>query len=477
MNAQNMSTFHGSPIDGAMRLCEAIAQLMAITGILRGIRKAMRYGVTGLLSVTCFTLFAITAVNAKGRVALLLGAEKYQHFKASAITVGQNEALEKALSAQGFDVVLVGNPGNAAARAALSEFARKAKSADFALIVASGHFATYRRQSFFLPTNARVRRATDLFSRGLSVANLANIAQGAKAGALLLMMTVPDISSTIAGIGAQPDLATPPPGNVVAVFSTSTKVPVSRVDSLSVRAMKDVVEVAGEKPMTLAALVDGASAGRTGRVIGEVKDANLSEDASKPKPAKPEPAADDERKARELAEARLNAAMERARLAEQRARAAENKAKEKEAQAAAALEAERRAAADKKSTEERAKRELAEAAARKAEAERRKAEAERKLAAANSAPAQPLPSTTPPPAPPSDGTNIQSLQVVEALLGRGQRRVIQRILKAQGFYDGPIDAIFGERTRTAIKDFQRSTGSAETGYLTPEQLQELVASR
>jgi hypothetical protein len=426
--------------------CEDSANRPYVSMADQMIGKAAQYKVAGLLAVICFTLVSISAASAEGRIALLLGAEKYQHFQASKVTVAQNKALEQALRNQGFDVMLAANPGNATARAALSEFSRKTETADFALIVASGHFATYRNQSFFLPTNARVRRATDLFSRGLSVASIANIAHGAKSGAFLMVMTVPDIPSTVAGVDAQPGFTKPPPENIIAVFSTSSKVPVSRVESVSMQVMKDLVEVAREKPMMLSALVSSASAGGAGLVIGEVLDINLSMDLTKPKLQPTRPVAETadlneaQRKARELAEKRLNQAEERAKQAEKRAQAAEA----------------------------RAKRELAaavDAAAKNAAAER-------------SAAAKPTtPVTTMPTAPTDPAPNIQSLKVVEALLGRAQRKVIQRILKTKGFYNGPIDAIFGDLTRTAIRDFQRSSDARETGYLTPDQFQELVASR
>lgn len=412
-----------------------------------------------LVAMAWLLFLAPPAAASEGRIALVLGAETYQDFKPSRLTTAQSEALAEALKSQGFDVTLVANPVNAAARAAVSEFSRKAPAAEFALIVAAGHFATFGRQSFFLPSNVRVRRATDLFSRGLSAASLADIVGRAKAGAVAMMVTVPDISSAIAGISARPDLANRPADNVVVAFSSSSKVPVSGVDQVSLQAMKDLIEVAKEQPITLAALIDGASAGGTGRVFGTFTDRNLSEDAAPPAvaapiaPAQPdqetvakaaeqaarEAEAEADRKARELAEARQ--------LAETRAGEAEKRAREAEARA--------------REAEARAQRELAAA----------KAAQEAAAAAAREAAAQPA--TPEPPA----ATNVESLQVVEALLGREQRRTIQRILRTKGLYDGPIDAIFGDRTRVAIKAFQKQNGAEETGYLTPNQFQKLVESQ
>jgi hypothetical protein len=423
-----------------------------------------QYIINRLAAVIYFTFALIVAAAqpalAGGKLALLLGGESYQHFQASPVTVSQLEALGKALHRQGFEVSTVANPGNAAARAALSDFSRSAEGADFALIVVAGHFATYRQNTFFLPTNARVRRATDLFSRGLSTANIADIAHRAKSGALLMIMTVPDISSTVAGVGARPDFASPPPKNIVAVYSSSSKVPVSGVGNVSRQAMKDLIEAAGEQPMTLAALVDSASAGGTGRVFGDVQEVNLSKEPAPPvekappvaAPAKVATPSEEELKARRLAEQRLTDAEERARLAEQRAREAEELARRKLAEARAVTA---KAAEEKAAAEERARIAAATAAARQ------------------KPPPEPARTTA---AQPSEA-DLQSLQVVEALLGRGQRKTIQGLLKDMGLYDGPIDAIFGERTRVAIRAFQKQNGDAETGYMTPEQFQKLIAKQ
>lgn len=443
MNAQNKFCFKVSPT----------------TRVYRASSSVTRYLSALIATVSCFTFVALHAAQADGRVALLLGAEKYQYFKPSGISSNQILALEAALKKQGFSVLTTIDPGNADARAALSDFSHKAETADFALIVATGHFATYRNQSFFLPVNTRVRRATDLFSRGLSAKNITDIASKAKAGALLMLVTVPDIPSTVAGISMRPDFSTPLSGKVIASFSSSDNVPVSRVNSVSVQAMKDLIEAAGETPMMLAALMDSASAGATGRVFGKASELNLSVDASKAADAAKAQAAQSaaneaERKARLQADTRIREAEARAREAEQRA-----------------IE-----------TEARAKREMAAATAAQKAMEASKAAEEKAAADANAArvataPASSAPAASAPPTAPTAGANIASLQVVEALLGRGQRKVIQRLLKDMGHYDGPIDAIFGDQTRDAIRAFQKQSAAPETGYLTPTQFQKLIASK
>jgi Putative peptidoglycan binding domain/Caspase domain len=452
MNAHDRQVFNGSPESLQTRPCKA--RQSALRHLAGRIDRSLGYTIAGLILVIWVTIAPGTAALAAGRVALLLGAETYQNFSSSRITVAQTNALGAVLRKQGFDVMVVGNPGNAAARAALTEFSRKAQSADFALIVAAGHFATFRSQSFFLPINVRVRRATDLLSRGISAVSLANLAGRAKSGAVAMLTTVPDIPSTVAGIGARPALAGSLPGNVIAVFSSSSKVPVSGVDSVSKQAMNELINAAKETPMMLAALVEAASAGGTGRVIGTVHETNLSQNALPP--SKPVDAA-----AAAAARAKEMAAKEAAQRAQDLATA------KRQAEARAG-EAERRAKLAEiraREAEARAKRELATAQAQQAAAAaaRAKEEAARKAAATKAEPRQ------------TDTSNIQALQVVEALLGRVQRRTIQRILKTKGLYDGPIDAFFGEKTRAAIKAFQKQENAAETGYLTPDQFQKLIA--
>ncbi len=69
------------------------------------------------------------------------------------------------------------------------------------------------------------------------------------------------------------------------------------------------------------------------------------------------------------------------------------------------------------------------------------------------------------------------MQVMEAMLGRAQRMVIQRRLRKLNLYTGKIDAIFGDDTRAAIKQFQGQENATETGYLPPQQLQRLMTVR
>ena len=57
------------------------------------------------------------------------------------------------------------------------------------------------------------------------------------------------------------------------------------------------------------------------------------------------------------------------------------------------------------------------------------------------------------------------------------RRQIQEALSGLGYYKGPVDGIFGRRTRTAICHFQRDIKGAVTGHLTADEANRLVTTR
>ena len=61
------------------------------------------------------------------------------------------------------------------------------------------------------------------------------------------------------------------------------------------------------------------------------------------------------------------------------------------------------------------------------------------------------------------------------VLTRAQRVSVQRGLSALGYDVGPADGLFGSRTRAGIEAYQKTKGLGETGYLTAEQSEALVA--
>jgi peptidoglycan hydrolase-like protein with peptidoglycan-binding domain len=57
------------------------------------------------------------------------------------------------------------------------------------------------------------------------------------------------------------------------------------------------------------------------------------------------------------------------------------------------------------------------------------------------------------------------------------RRQVQEALRRLGYYQGPMDGIFGPLTRAAIQRFQRTVGAEPTGSLTGAEASRLVISR
>ena len=78
-------------------------------------------------------------------------------------------------------------------------------------------------------------------------------------------------------------------------------------------------------------------------------------------------------------------------------------------------------------------------------------------------------------APPQPASSALTLatptpQEVESSLGLGrkERRLVQQGLASLGYAPGPVDGLFGARTRTAIGQWQASQGDSATGYLDAE---------
>ncbi|ETX16653.1 peptidoglycan-binding protein [Roseivivax halodurans JCM 10272] len=83
--------------------------------------------------------------------------------------------------------------------------------------------------------------------------------------------------------------------------------------------------------------------------------------------------------------------------------------------------------------------------------------------------------------PPQDDQNaepsretVREARANERDLSRADREQIQVALKWAGFYDGPIDAAFGQGTRRSMAGWQGENGFETTGVLTTRQRQELL---
>lgn len=297
------------------------------------------------LMLACLLAMPLPASSAE-RVALVLAAEDYVGLKRSEISVEQSREIAEELRARDFDVLIAPNPTNGLARAKLYEFARKVEGAKIAIAILVGHLATTRGHTFFLPINANIRRITDLLSRSIAISSVARITARARSGAVLFLMTAADLPSKFQGVEERPSMSIKPAENVVVVFSSSGKVPVSRIGAVTKQATLDLVAAVRKTPLKLAALVDAAAARGKGLVIGMAPDVDLSTSPTEETEiseaelskvnaelrarleAEGEARLKAELKARRQAEFRIREAEERVRQAEERVRQAEMRARQ-----------------------------------------------------------------------------------------------------------------------------------------------------
>ena len=409
---------------------------------------------------------------AKGRLALVLAAEDYEAMPHSPIGTKRAAGVTEALKALGFEVIVAANPTNATARAGLADLSHKVQEADLALVVLVGHTTSTAGQTFFLPVNVDIGAATDLLSRGLSVTNVAQIVGKAKAGAVLVLMSVPTFKTPVEGTDPRPQLTGNVPKSVVVAFSSSSKVPVSRVDAVSGEDLEALTKILQKPGATLADVVSAVSA-EGGMAVGTPADLRL--DAPAPAPVAdtaPASSAADAQKAAE-AEQKLKAEQAARMTAEQRAAEERAKSSSAEKELAAAQESARQARLEAEKAKVEAERMQAEADRIRSVAEADKArlliQAEKDKQKLQQEQAETVQKLTA-----LQKVNVPSTPLDEKLLGQRQRTGIQEKLRAMSLYTGPIDAVMGPLTREAIMGFQRNRGEAVTGYLTPEQFQVLL---
>jgi len=204
--------------------------------------------------------------RAGGRVAMVLVAEDYEALNQSQIGIKRGNEIAEQLRARGFDVILEANPTNATARAALRDFSAKVSGTDLSLAILVGHATASGDQTYFLPTNAAIERWTDLLSRALSIANISRIVSQAGVGGICFLMTSPRFANPIDGIDMRPHYDIDVAKNIVAAFSNSTKIPVSRIDAVAGSAAKEVVDLLQKQPHADLGQLVAACASRHGSV-------------------------------------------------------------------------------------------------------------------------------------------------------------------------------------------------------------------
>jgi cytoskeletal protein RodZ len=103
------------------------------------------------------------------------------------------------------------------------------------------------------------------------------------------------------------------------------------------------------------------------------------------------------------------------------------------------------------------------------------ATASQEPATASRAPAAGSSQAAKPPAPPATAAPAPTMPA-ESKMSATNRRNVQEALHHLGYYQGPVDGIFGPRTRAAIRRFQSSIGAKRTGYLTAVEASRLVSA-
>ena len=398
-------------------------------------------------------LLSFTSAHAAGRIALVLTAEDYQKLPKSSIGTKRGAEIADALKARGFEVIVSPNPSNATARANLRDFAAKTEGADLAFVVLIGHGVAWGGQTFFLTANTEIGRATDLLSRALSTTNIAQIVGRAQTGGVFFFMTSPTFESAIEGLDARPQFTSDVPKNTVTIFSSSARIPVSRIDAAGEQAAEGLAKLLQQPSPSLNEAVKVAANGSLGAVFGRVDEISLAKPA--PAPVAPPVAAISPQPAPAVPKTdEIQGKLE----AERRAREqAESRARDEQLRAERAQAEVLKAQADAKKAQ--ADVERAQADAEKAKQEAKRVEAQAQIAAAQAEGLRHAPAVA---------------MIEDAQLGQKQRRLIQQRLRELGLYTGPIDAIMGPLTREAIMGYQRSRSAAITGYLTAEQFDTLL---
>lgn len=350
-----------------------------------------------LVALCSFALaqMAVAPAFAGSRVALVLATEDYAALPKSTIGVSRAKDIAAALEERGFEVLMASNPTNAGGRASLRDFSAKTAGADVAVAVLVGHGIATGGQTYFLPSNTEIGRATDLMSRGLAVANIAQIVGRAKQGGVFFFMTLPSFAQPLEGLDPRPQYASDVLPNVVVAISNSSRIPLSRVDATGAEAAKAFADAVRASGSSLADAARAASSGGLDFVVGTAAAVDLSAPATVPagetsQPAGPSAAelarrAEEEAARQADADAKLNAERLAREAAEKKAREEEGRVKLLQAETQKAQADSRKAQADLQRAQAEAQRAQAEAQKAQAEAQKALADAERTRAEAEKA--------------------------------------------------------------------------------------------
>jgi hypothetical protein len=122
------------------------------------------------------------------RVALLIGNGDYEHVPTLPNATNDAKAIAAALTTAGFQsVTLKTNLKRDEVITALSEFARVADTADWAVVYYSGHGIEYRGTNYIIPTDARLLMDRDIDLETVDIGKVMNVVDGAKHLRLIIL--------------------------------------------------------------------------------------------------------------------------------------------------------------------------------------------------------------------------------------------------------------------------------------------------
>lgn len=132
---------------------------------------------------------AATSKPAYGsRVALVIGNSTYEHVPSLPNTLNDAQEIAAALKAKGFqDVILRTDLKRDQLVSALSEFARRADTADWAIVYYAGHGIEYRGMNYMIPTDARLKLDRDISLEAVEIDKILAAVEGARKLRLIML--------------------------------------------------------------------------------------------------------------------------------------------------------------------------------------------------------------------------------------------------------------------------------------------------
>jgi Caspase domain len=122
------------------------------------------------------------------RVALLIGNGDYEHVPTLPNATNDAKAIAAAFTAAGFQsVTLKTNLKRDEVVSALSDFARIADTADWAVVYYSGHGIEYRGTNYIIPTDARLLMDRDIDLETVDIGKVMTVVDGAKHLRLIIL--------------------------------------------------------------------------------------------------------------------------------------------------------------------------------------------------------------------------------------------------------------------------------------------------